>query len=109
VLVGVAILGIALMVVLAALARTLRPLAAVLGGAVVFYAVVKGTGNVTAALIALGVLAVAWLLVRSINETTHIVVVARREPRRRRRRAAAQVASLLEDIEREEEELRRAA
>jgi len=98
------------MVVLAALARTLRPVAAVLGGAVVFYAVIKGTGNVTAALIALGVLTVAWLLVRSINETTHLVVVARREPRRRRRRrAAAQVTSLLEDLEREEEELRRAA
>jgi len=115
VLVGGAILGLALVLLLAPEARVLKAVATALCSLLVGYGAYLELASASTSLLAGGAVVLAVVLLRSINETVHLIAVAHREPRRAKRRrrherVAMRVAALRGEIEAESAaEQRRAA
>ncbi len=90
-LVGAAILGLALVVLFASLTRWLVPAAFCLATGLLVLAVLTTTGDLTVSIMSGGLAVVGLLLLQSVRETSHVLAVARRDrgrTRRRRPRAA---------------------
>jgi hypothetical protein len=114
VLVGGAILGLALVLLLAPDARVLKAVATALCSLLVGYGVYLELASTSTSLLAGGAVVLGAVLLRSINETAHLIAVAHREPRRAKRRrrherVAMRVAELELDADVAAAEQRRAA